>query len=222
LAAIFVNAISDVNLHALCGVERVMIPSLVRSIGVRAGVAGALAFVALAQGVAPAYAAAPRVILVYGGGLPRPVVLDDWNENLDLILAMSLQAPEVSKDSLVRRPSFRVAMFWGHVWDEYMRAGGDPSSLNPDHSQLGRYYPRTGPSDPLFTFDSIPGPGGLVRKLMPRGVEIFTRHSVPSNITSNVPQMRTEPVLLGVATVVVVAALAIAVRRRAARRSERP
>lgn len=211
-----------VNPHAVRGVEKLMSPSLVRSIGVRAAVAGALAFVALAQGVAPVYAAAPRVILVYGGGLPSQVVLDNWNENLDLMLAMSLQAPEeVSMDSLVRRPSFRVAMFWGPVWDEYIRAGGDPSSLNPDQAQLGRYYPRTGPSDPLFTFDSIPGPGALVRKLLPKGVEILARHGVPSNIPSNAPSIRTEPGMLGVAALVVAAALAITAGRRRSRRSAR-
>lgn len=210
-----------VNPQAVRGVEKGMGRSLVRWIGVRAGVAGALAFVALAQGTMPAYAAAPRVILVYGGGLSRPVVLDDWNENLDLMLAMNPNAPDVSKDSLVRRPSFRVAMFWGAVWDEYMRVGGDPSSLNPDHAQMGRFYPRMGTSDPLFTFDSIPGPGALVRKLLPKGVEILARHGVPSNIPSNAPSIRTEPVMLGVAALVVAVTLAIAAGRRRSRRSAR-
>src|ERR1700682_1177895 len=194
-------------------------PSLLRLIGVRACVAGALAFVALAQGVVPAFAAAPRVILVYGGGLPRPVVLDDWNENLNLMVAMSSDASDVSKDSLVRRPSFRVAMFWGPVWDEYMRAGGDPSALNPDQAQLGRFYPRTGTSDPLFTFDSIPGPGALVRKLLPKGVEILARHGIPSSIPSNAPTIRTVPFMLGAAALLVAAALVIVARRRSSRRS---
>ena len=39
--------------------------------------------------VAPAHAAAPNYILVNGPGLQQPVLLDDWSENLQLLLAIA-------------------------------------------------------------------------------------------------------------------------------------
>jgi hypothetical protein len=44
-----------------------------------------LAFV-LAE-TCPGFAAAPRIIMVAGGGLSKPVVLGDWQENLAIMLA---------------------------------------------------------------------------------------------------------------------------------------
>ena len=55
---------------------------------------------------APAQAAAPNYILVTGPGLPRPILLANWTENLDLLLAVA-NAPKASRTTvqgLARRP----------------------------------------------------------------------------------------------------------------------
>ncbi len=49
------------------------------------GILAGLAFV-LAE-TSPAFAAAPLIIIVGGGGLSKPVVLDDWQDNLAMMLA---------------------------------------------------------------------------------------------------------------------------------------
>ena len=51
----------------------------------RAVLATALVLVLALAGARPAAAAAPRVLLVYGGGLAQPVILSDWWENLEFL-----------------------------------------------------------------------------------------------------------------------------------------
>jgi hypothetical protein len=108
-------------------------------------------------------------------------------------------------------------MFWGGVWDEYMRAGGDPSSLDLTMRRWAASTP--GWALPILSSRSTPSlaPAISSAKLLPRGVEILARHGVPSNIASNSPPVKGEPVLLGVAALVAAAALAIAARRRTRR-----
>ncbi len=47
----------------------------------------ALAWLLALPLAAPARAAAPRFLMVYGTALARPVVLADWEENHDFMLA---------------------------------------------------------------------------------------------------------------------------------------
>lgn len=126
----------------------------------------------------PALAAGPRIILVTGGSLSKTVILEDWNENLTIMVAAN-HAVDPKVEDLAHRPSFRLAMFWGSEWDDYLKAGKDPNLLRPDQTaQHGGYYPPTGDHAAVFTFDSIPGSGALVRRLNPQGVSIFARHGV--------------------------------------------
>src|SRR5712692_8191273 len=103
--------------------------------------------VALSASVTPAYAAAPRFILVYGGRLAEPGILDDWYENLALLTSATEEA-SLDWRGLHGRPFYRLAMFWGGQWE-----GTEPHALSSDHAdQGGRYYPRHGKEGPLFTF----------------------------------------------------------------------
>lgn len=117
---------------------------------------------------APAAAAAPNYILVSGPGLKRPVMLDDWAENLRLVIA-TVDAP-VAKDtvtrSLSRRPSFDLALFW--AW------GDRPRPTRPGAaSQHGSFYPahRSQPAVIDLTGD--------LRLASRRVLRILGRHGVP-------------------------------------------
>lgn len=123
-------------------------------------------------------AAAPRIMLVTGRGLPNPVVLDNWEENLNVMLAAG-NAVDPIKEELASRTNFRVAMFWGKEWDDYIRSGNDPRSLRPDQAgQYGNYFPPAASHDAVFAFDTIPGGGDLVRRFSVDGVSIFARHGI--------------------------------------------
>src|SRR4051812_28515553 len=62
-----------------------------------------------------AQAAAPNYIFVNGPGLGRPVLLGDWNENLELFsAAVSARSPSAPTLRRLRdRPSLDLALFWG-------------------------------------------------------------------------------------------------------------
>lgn len=67
----------------------------------------------------PAEAAWPRLLLVYGPPLTRPVVLADSQENETLMLAATDTAT-ISGDQLKGRPYVRLAFFWGPEWAQYV------------------------------------------------------------------------------------------------------
>lgn len=123
----------------------------------------------------PAIAAAPRLIMIYGGSLSHPIILDDWEENLTLMTAASEDA-ELAALDLAGRPSFQVAYFWGPTWADYVAAGKPIQALGPeDANQHGRFYPAVGSARPLLTFEDS------VRTLSPEGVAVLARHGVPTS-----------------------------------------
>jgi hypothetical protein len=140
------------------------------------GILAGLAFV-LAE-TSSAFAAAPRIIIVAGGGLAKPVVLDDWHENLAIMLAAT-DGVDARIESLSARPWYRIAMFWGQRWEQYMQAGNDPRALHIEEAdQLARYYPPTAAHAAVLSFDGISGPGAFARRLKAPGVSIFSRHDI--------------------------------------------
>lgn len=158
---------------------------MVRRHGLRLVLGTLASLLIVLAGASPAFAAAPRIILVTGGGLTRPVVLDDWQENLAIMLASS-DAADAHEEGLADRLSYRIAMFWGPEWDQYMQAGKDPGALRPEQAnQLARYYPPTAAHVAVLAFDSIPGSGAIVRRLDAKGVSILLQHGVSTNPTTS-------------------------------------
>jgi hypothetical protein len=148
------------------------------AIGILAGLA-----VVLAE-TSSAFAAAPRIIIVAGGGLAKPVVLDDWQENLAIMLAATDEV-DARVEGLSARPSYRIAMFWGPKWEQYIQAGKDPRALHIEEAdQLARYYPPMVAHGAVLSFDSIPGPGAVTRRLKVAGVWIFSRHGIGTHTPS--------------------------------------
>jgi hypothetical protein len=128
----------------------------------------------LGLGVAvPATAAAPRLIMVYGGPLARPVVLADWWGNLAVITG---EAVDVRPEGLSARPYLNLALFWGPRWDTYVRDGGSLDALHPEQAnEHARFYPAVGEAPALVESQNI---GGL-RRLPPQGAEVLARHGIP-------------------------------------------
>ncbi len=129
----------------------------------------------------PAHAAAPRLVFVYGDLLAQPVVLDDWWENLALLLGN--EGPTEITD-LDGRPYLDLAFFWGPAWDQYVRDGQPLEALMPTQAnQFGRLYLRSGGLPPLVAVNGVrlkstPGPMWSVRDLSAEAEAVFERHGI--------------------------------------------
>ncbi|TML66173.1 MAG: hypothetical protein E6G22_00605 [Actinobacteria bacterium] len=122
---------------------------------------------------APAHAAAPNYILVSGPGLEQPILLDDWAENLELLVAVgnSPRAKRPALRGLARRPRFDLAEFW--AWSANP-APTDPSQAN----QHGSFYPAHGHRPALFKM-MVDGTR-VPRIASARALAILARHGVPT------------------------------------------
>jgi hypothetical protein len=124
-------------------------------------------------------AAGPRLILVRGNTLSNPVVLNDWQENIDLIHAIAEEAG-VEPGELDGRPYFELAFFSGPFWVQYVDDGKPLDKLRSESGdQQGRFYPAVDGAAPIITYDV-----GLARRVAPEGVAILSRHGIPVHITS--------------------------------------
>jgi hypothetical protein len=131
------------------------------------GVVGAA--IALAT---PASAAAPNYILVSGRALAHPVLLADWNENADFLLALA-NAPRASSTvarTLRNRPRLDLAEFWG--WSRRPRP-----RRAADANQHGTFYPayRGRVAVITITVNGLTAPRIAPRKAL----RILARHGVP-------------------------------------------
>jgi len=123
--------------------------------------------------VASASAAAPRYVMVTGPGLARPVLLDDWSENLQLMGAIAYGDP-VRAAQLVRRPRFLVSLFWNaNVWTE-------PPTGPKGANQRGWFYPAYGERRAAFELLRSYGWLGARRRANSQLLAILARHGVPT------------------------------------------
>jgi hypothetical protein len=122
----------------------------------------------------PASAAAPNYIMVSGHGLAKPVLLADWSENLELLVAVA-NAPRArgAVRGLSRRPRLNVAEFWN--WSHLPRPTR-PSQAN----QHGSFYPAHG-SRPAVIVIMVEGTN-VARLAPPKVIRIFRKHGVPSRL----------------------------------------
>jgi hypothetical protein len=134
-----------------------------------------LAMAAMVVLSAPAQAAAPNYILVTGPGLARPVLLANWTENLDLLLAVA-NAPKASRTTvrgLTRRPRLDLAEFW--AWS------GRPRPTSPRQAnQHGQFYPAHRSQPPVIVMMAN---GVSAARLAPTHLlKILARHGVPTHL----------------------------------------
>lgn len=130
---------------------------------------------------ASAHAAAPQYILVSGPSLARPVLLDDWSENLALLTALvdARTADGATARRLGERPRLRLALFWG--W------AGKPRPKRPSQAnQSGWFYPRRGSQPPVVDLRVA---GVRVPRIAPAPVlRILARRGVPTRVPSPPPR----------------------------------
>jgi len=132
---------------------------------------------------APVGAAAPRFIIASGILLPRPILLDDWQENLTLMGATVEDdvLVDISTADLAIRPSIDLALFWdATIWEPLVQRQGLGSLQPQDANQHARFYPATGSAAPLFVgmADGVFGP----HRMGERGLAVLARHGVPTRL----------------------------------------
>ncbi len=121
----------------------------------------------------PAFAAAPNYILVNGRGLSHPVLLADWQQNLEILLAVG-NAPRARGRAIANlhaRARFDLAEYW--AW------GRRPRPTSPAQaSQHGSFYPAHG-SKPAVVVLQVRGV--VVPRLAPALLlEVLARKGVPT------------------------------------------
>ena len=140
--------------------------------------------VILATAILPTWAgiveaAGPRFIMIYGGTLSKPVILDNWQENIEIMHAVA-EGDEVPAKELSSRPYFELAFFSGSYWVRYAEDGKPTNALHPDSAdQRGRFYPAVAGAPPILAYDV-----GLAHRVGPRGLAILSRHGVPVLVES--------------------------------------
>jgi hypothetical protein len=75
-----------------------------------------------------------------GDPLSSPVVLADWEENLELVTEIC-RGTEIAPDSLTDRPAIRLGAFWDRSWEKYVPEGQLASLRMSQADPFGRYYP---------------------------------------------------------------------------------
>jgi hypothetical protein len=120
----------------------------------RAATIAVIALVAVLWAAAPAQAAAPRLVMVSGAPLAKPVLLSDWGE-ITTLYGMLFNGPAALSELRGGRPSLQLALFWdANVWEPYVR-DGRLGSLRPEQAdQFGRFYPAV-PDGPALV--ELPG-----------------------------------------------------------------
>lgn len=133
-----------------------------------------------------AQAAAPDYILVSGPGLVRPVLLANWNENHDLLLALAVapRARGAQVRGLGRRRSLDVAEFWG--WS------GKPRPTKASQAnQHGRFYPADG-THPAVIVLTVNG-NSFPRLVTAKVRSVFVRHGIPLRLQDTPGRESGEP-----------------------------
>jgi hypothetical protein len=142
----------------------------------RAATIAVIALVAVLWDAAPAQAAAPRLVMVSGTPLAKPVLLSDWDE-ITTLYGMLVNGPAAPSELRGGRPSLQLALFWdANRWDPYVR-DGRLGSLRPEQAnQFGRFYPAV-PGGPALV--ELPGVGTWPKRVSPQALAILARHGVP-------------------------------------------
>jgi len=118
-------------------------------------------------------AAAPRLLMVYGASLQKPVLLSDWGE----IFKMFTSTPAETDVNLNDRPFFELALFWGPDWNAYVNDGKPLDMLLPeDANQKGRFYPAFGDNPAVISA------GATLKRIPPESVRFLERYGIPARL----------------------------------------
>jgi hypothetical protein len=133
-----------------------------------------LCVLAMSPGGAAA-TAAPNVIIVQGDLLAGPVVLDDWGENLDLMLGLAEPVAE-PPFSLDGRRTLEISLFW--AVGDYLDAGVEPLELLetdfklPENHEVAKLYLGRDSEPPVLDYKGF-------RVVETAAGDILASHGVP-------------------------------------------
>jgi hypothetical protein len=131
--------------------------------------AAAATLLLLMVGAARLEAAAPRLVMFYGGPLRTPVLLADWHDNLRLVQSATAGTAE-PYGRLAGRPYIRVAHFWGPEWARYVDEGNPLDQLRPEQgNEHGRFYPAFRGSDAVY----------FGKRLTPKVLAMLAKQGIP-------------------------------------------
>jgi hypothetical protein len=127
---------------------------------------------------APAFAAGPNFIIVNGPGLAKPVVLDEWDENVRLLSASETQGADVASESLASRPYLNLALLIGSDWtrEKIDALGAEKiAEQSPD-----RFYPAIDGKEAVVAISLLDRRGP--REAGPTVLAILARNGVPTRL----------------------------------------
>lgn len=131
----------------------------------------------------PVHAAAPRLAMIYGAPLRHPVILDVWQEQVDLVGG---DMAGLIREDLDGRPYLDVALFWGPEWSEFVESGKPLGELRPEQAnQSGRFYPAVGDAGPVIMLGQFEDPQssvGQIRKIRAEALQVLARHGIPTRL----------------------------------------
>lgn len=127
----------------------------------------------------------PWIIVVSGGSLSSPVVIDDWKDNYILLAQEDLRIP-ASKAPIAGRAYFEMSLFWSPAWapGSLSIPRREPAAVNADGH--GRYYPAAGGLPALVVLDASKAARTPERVLQlgADGEEVLARHGVPLSVAT--------------------------------------
>jgi hypothetical protein len=170
-------------------------------------------------GALQAQAAYPRLILISGAELEKPIVLDKVDDIVSLTTAIA-KALSVPPEQVEGRPSFRLSLFWGDdLWEPYVREGR-LDELRPEQAnQEGRFYPTYDGREAVVDL-LVSGRAGP-KRVPQEALAILARHRVPTSLTAESGNQARWPWVVG-GVVAGVALLLFVVGVVAFRRRSRP
>jgi hypothetical protein len=134
--------------------------------------------------------ASPRLIRIEGKPLDRPVVLSNWSENEDLVLAMT-DVATVPASRFAGHACLAFTLYWDPKWNEYASSGKSLEALTPEQGdQHGCFYPAVGDSAAVFLYsaDDKGSYGnsarirGLARWVRQPALTVLAKHGIPVRI----------------------------------------
>lgn len=127
----------------------------------------------------PAGAAAPWIMMVSGGALPRPVFIPRFEDNARILAALNIPA---DPSRLQGRPKLSLWLYWGPGYEHYLQQGGSLAALRPeDANQRGVYYPATDTAPAVIELFGS-GRGPLI--VDQAGLTILAHYAVPTSTAS--------------------------------------
>ena len=138
-------------------------------------------------------AASPRLLMVYGKPLTKPVVVEDPFEVVKIFQGSSDGTDE---QTLARRPYLELALFWGEEWNRYMDQGKPTNVLGPDDVTpfgnipiRGRFYPACADAVAQISLNAPDAQGTRdIWKVSADGLKVLERLGVPTTDSCKKPQ----------------------------------